>query len=366
MGSISHLSSPIHIWWDITRQCNLRCLHCYSCASQRSETELTTEEVFGIIDQLKAMNIGYVYILGGEPLLRSDFDIILDYFSKAQIPLMLNTNGWFVDNHWAEKISESSVKQLRFSVDGCNAETHDALRQKKGSFERVVNAIKICRETSIPLISCSFTITKHNMHEIQPTVDLLAKLGVDQIQFGPISNTGRASEHPQLLLEANDTQGIANILSQCINDYGDKIFIYSVDGIYDKPCTQCVKEGMVKPMFMGCLAGRTCCCIDWEGKVIPCLLKREPVAGSLRETPFQDIWDHAPVFNYMRRHRGAEYPECNECIYGDVCARECPLAQSQKTYGYHERRERIQSLPLENAAKPVSCSLTGYCHNSLR
>jgi radical SAM protein with 4Fe4S-binding SPASM domain len=344
MNSISYLSAPLHIWWDITHQCNFRCQHCYSDSSSCSEAELTTEEVLDIIDQIKSMKVGYVYLLGGEPFLRPDFDIILDYFFKCQIPLMVNTNGWFVDESWAGKLSKSSVKHLRFSLDGCKPETHDALRQKSGSFDRVINAIRICRRYDIPLISCSFTITKQNMHEIKPTVELLVNLGVDQVQFGPISGVGRANGSPELLLNDNDTRKISCILSECIACYGNSIMIYSVDGTYDKPCTICVKKGLIKPMFMGCSAGRTCCCIDWEGNVLPCLLMRNPVIGSLRESSLQYIWNNTAFFHYLRRNRGEEYSECKNCFYSDVCARECPQSQSQKTYGEQERQLRIKAL----------------------
>ena len=344
MKQISYLSAPIHIWWDITHQCNLNCKHCYSKATPNSNNELTTNEVLAIIDQLDSVRVGYVYILGGEPLVRPDFDIILEYFTKLKIPLMLNTNGWFIDNFWVSKLLVSSLRHLRFSIDGSNADIHDAFRRRKGSFERVVNGIILCRNAGISPISCSFTITKENINEIKPTVELLISLGVNEVQFGPISETGRASENKELLLDQCDGTKITKILSECINTYGKNIHIYSVDGAFDRPCTICVKKGVVKPDFMGCTAGRTCCCIDCDGKVIPCLLWRDQVAGSLRETTFQNIWDYSPLFQYLRRHRGDEYPECNDCSFGDVCARECPLSPSQTEHHSTKRQECIQSI----------------------
>lgn len=358
MRNISYLSAPVHVWWDITRQCNLKCKHCYSRSSSASENELTTEKVMDIIDQLKSIKVGYVYILGGEPLMRPDFAALLEYFSKLDIPLMLNTNGWFVDHAWVARLSKSSLRHLRFSIDGASPETHDAFRRMPGSFERVVKGIMLCREAGISAISCSFTMTKENIQEIMPTVRLLVSLGVNQVQFGPISNTGRASEHSSLLLDAEDTREIAGILGECIDSYGDKIHIYSVDGTYDKPCTKCVKRGLVKPMFMGCSSGRTSCCIDWEGRVLPCILWREHAAGSLMESSFRDIWDNSPLFQHLRRHRGDDYPECNDCRYGDVCARECPMSPSQKSHGLDQRREQLKLINPQETSEPC---LERYC-----
>src|SRR5512136_2615725 len=80
---ISYLAAPIYVWWDITQQCNFSCKHCYSNAKKTVKDELSTAEVFGIIEQLKEAQIGFVYILGGEPLIRPDFPLILEKFQES-------------------------------------------------------------------------------------------------------------------------------------------------------------------------------------------------------------------------------------------------------------------------------------------
>lgn len=341
---ISFLSAPIYVWWDITQQCNFSCKHCYSNAQKTVKDELTTTEVFGIIEQLKEAQIGFVYILGGEPLIRPDFSVILDKFRDTGIPLMLNTNGWFMNEQMGRKIAESSVKHLRFSLDGSTAQTHDDLRGVNGSYERVINGIKICRSLNIPKISCSYTVTSKSIKEIESTCELLVELGVDAVQFGPLAETGRAFAHPELTLSALDTQELTRNIGQSITKFGKKIQIYSVDGTYDRPYTRLAKKGLIKPDFMGCQAGRTCCCIDWKGNVLPCIMWRNPVAGSLRKTSFKEIWGKSPLFNNLRRHRGNEYAECQNCKYSDVCARECPLSPSQNTHSTNDRIARLEVL----------------------
>ena len=341
---ISYLMAPIHIWWDITQQCNFNCKHCYSDAKKNVQNELTTQEVFGIIEQLKEAQVGFVYILGGEPLIRPDFSQILERFHEKDIPLMLNTNGWFMDEQWANKIANSSVKHLRFSLDGSTPKTHDDLRGVKGSFERVIKGISICRKMNIPQISCSYTVTAKNIDEIRQTCELLVQMGVDAMQFGPLSSTGRATDHPELTLSSKDSNQLTDTIGELIQQYGHKIQIYSVDGTYDKPYTRMAKKGLIKPDFMGCQTGRTCCCIDWKGEVLPCILWRTPTAGSLRKSSFKEIWNDSPLFNFLRRYRGDEYQECKNCTYSDVCARECPLSTSQNTYTADARIARIAAL----------------------
>jgi radical SAM protein with 4Fe4S-binding SPASM domain len=344
MKEISYLSSPIHIWWDITQQCNFHCKHCYSGSKFKVEDELSTQEIIRIIEQLKESRICYVYILGGEPFIRPDFDVILREFSEQEIPLMINTNGWFINEEWADILSRSSVQHLRFSLDGAFSTTHDEFRGMTGSFDRVIHAIKLCRDARIPKISCSYTITTQNIGEIEQTCELLAQLGIDSVQFSPMASIGRASEHPELSLREGDTPEINRILGRSIEEYGDRIHIYSVDGTYDRPFTRLVKMGLIMPDFMGCQAGRTCCCIDWKGDVIPCLLWREKIAGSLRTHSFREIWGDSIIFKQLRKPRGEEYVECKKCIYSDVCARECPMSHSQLEYTAEERMSRIGEM----------------------
>jgi radical SAM protein with 4Fe4S-binding SPASM domain len=320
--------------------------------------------VFRIIDELKEIQVGCVYILGGEPLMRDDFPAILEKFAEHDIPLTLGTNGWFINEEWAERLAKSTIKFLRFSLDGACPETHDSFRGMQGSYKRIVNGIRVCRDAGIQNIGCSFTITKENYNEIKQTCELLAKLEVNEIQLGPISPTGRAVEYPELFLDPMDIIEISNTIHECINEHGDRLSIYSVDGTYDRPDTRMVKKGLKEPDFMGCQAGRTCLNIDWKGDVIPCLLWRDRIAGSLRKQTLRDIWDNSPLFNELRRPRGEEHSECTTCYYSNVCARECPLSSSQTDYTAQQRTKRIQELQkLTEDLRP--CMITSQSECSL-
>ena len=257
---------------------------------------------------------------------------------------MLNTNGWFMNKEWAERIANSSVRHLRFSFDGATAKTHDELRGVEGSFERAVNGIRLCKSLNVPKISCSYTVTAKSIDDIPATCELLTSLGVDEIQFGPLSLTGRATDHPELTLSPADSNKLTNIIGECTRQYGGKIHIYSVDGTYDKPNTRLAKQGWIKPDFMGCQAGRTCCAINWKGEVLPCILWRTPTAGSLKESSFTEIWQTSPLFKHLRRNRGDEYAECKTCNYSDVCARECPLSPSQNTHTTNDRITQLATM----------------------
>ena len=73
------LEAPICLTWELTYGCNLACVHCLSSSGRRDPRELTTAELFGVVDELAAMQVFYVNIGGGEPTLRPDFWDLLDY-----------------------------------------------------------------------------------------------------------------------------------------------------------------------------------------------------------------------------------------------------------------------------------------------
>lgn len=123
-------------------------------------------------------------------------------------------------------------------------------------------------------------------------------------------------------------------------EYTGRMSIYSNDGLLPSKTSEAITDGRVVPDFMGCQAARTCCDIDYNGNVIPCLLVRKPVAGNVREMPFVDIWARSATFEAWRR-QGAEHAECRHCRLRDVCNRECPLSESQKAFTSAARMRRL-------------------------
>lgn len=345
IAEIAYLSAPIHVWWDITRKCNFNCRHCYSASGCNADTsvELSTAEACALVDQLHEMQVAYVYILGGEPFIREDIFVILDRFAKHQIPVMINTNGWFITEIVANKLSQTSVVHLRFSLDGSTAKLHDTFRSKPGSYDRVIQGIKLAKAAGIEKVTCSYMLRKETVDDIANVSALLSKIGADAIQISPISDTGRATnefDQPELL-DAEDVAQATKMIAAMQQQYGPAFDVYSVDGVYDRPFTKAVKQGLIKPDFTGCTAGRTCCAIDCEGNVIPCILWRNRTAGSLREQTFYEIWQGSPLFKELRQPRGLQYPACKDCEYESVCARECPISNSQKEYSEEQRKQQI-------------------------
>jgi radical SAM protein with 4Fe4S-binding SPASM domain len=361
---VNFFSAPTMVWWDVTNQCNFNCIHCYSRSSMKNDNsdELTLIEAKKLIDELADAGVFYIFFLGGEPFIRNDFLEILSYVKHKGIDVSINTNGWFINKNIAKYLKNIGVNRINISLDGPTEKIHDSFRMKTGSFNRVINAVKNLLDANIPNIGIVSTISKYNINELDQIIDLAANLGASSYQCVVLTGTGRGLDnYSDLGLSGEDFQKLRFLINEYSSKYMNKMFVYSIEGVWDKPEHRCVQKGLVRPDFMGCRAGRTCCNINYNGDIIPCLLVREPVAGNIRSQTFKQIWDDSPVFNNFRKKR-VDLIECKDCEWNDICVRECPVSPSQLEIDSKTRMNNIQYIKStwENT-KP--CTQSQICHS---
>jgi len=135
----------------ITNLCNLKCKHCYASAGNELNNELTYDEIIDIIDQLAEMNINYITVSGGEPLARKDVYEIIQYIKSKNINVMITTNGTLIDEEVVKKLKELKIDSVQVSMDSHIPEIHDKFRGVEGSFDRAVQAIKLCKKNNIKI-----------------------------------------------------------------------------------------------------------------------------------------------------------------------------------------------------------------------
>lgn len=348
----SYLSAPLSVWWDITTNCNFRCLHCYSSSKSKDIRELDTEHCKQIIDELAANNVFFVYYLGGEPFIRDDFIDILDYAARQNIAAMVNTNAWFISKDTILDLKRLNVHRLRISLDGASASSHDAFRGKKGAFDRVISVLATSQSLEFDRIALVITATKNNLDEIESIIHLGANHGVKEIQVVPVSGTGVALSHySDLELTVDDHHRLTALLKNSQLTYRGKTLVYSVDGVLDNPCTVCAKANKITPDFIGCRSGRTICNIDSLGNVIPCLLVRTPVFGNLLETPLSEIWHHSPVLLKWRSRHVDKHTACATCAYNSICLGECSNSPSHEQVTESQRIQNLQHRKIKNHSR---------------
>src|ERR1700690_1809230 len=134
---------PRLIFWEVTKGCNLRCIHCRATATELSSpSDLPTAKALDIIDQIAAHSSPILVLSGGEPLYRSDIFQLARYANDKGLRVALATNGTLVTKEVARMISDSGVKRVSISLDGADATTHDAFRGIPGAFDAAVYGLR--------------------------------------------------------------------------------------------------------------------------------------------------------------------------------------------------------------------------------
>ena len=138
------LSSPLKIPLNITRKCNLKCKHCFNDAGNLDSEELTTAELFRLINQMRESGTFFLTIGGGEPLLREDLFEVIKYARENFIAVSIVTNGLLLNEEIVKKLNTLNLDTITVSIDGLE-KNHDQIRGE-GSFKKAINKIKILRE----------------------------------------------------------------------------------------------------------------------------------------------------------------------------------------------------------------------------
>ena len=152
--------------------------------------ELNTEEAMVLCDQIIELNPANVCLCGGETLLRKDLSLIIKKITSKNIPVAIVTNGYLLDKIKALELKDAGVKTIQVSIDGSNPQTHDIFRNKKGSFKKALNAVKILSD--IKVRTCvSFCPNKMNIREFGDYVDMIMKTPCREIRIMPLLPMGR-------------------------------------------------------------------------------------------------------------------------------------------------------------------------------
>jgi len=186
---------PKWIAWEITRRCNLKCVHCRSSSEIEAagHPDFTLDEAKKIMDDIASYANPVLVLSGGEPLVRDDVFDIARYGTNKGFRMCLATNGTLVTDEICKKIKDADIKMVSLSLDGAKPETHDNFRNQEGAFEGTMNAIQLFKEHDIPfLINSSFTL--RNRDEIPDIYQLVKKLGATAWYMFMIVPTGRGED----------------------------------------------------------------------------------------------------------------------------------------------------------------------------
>ncbi len=218
-------SSPLFIAWQMNAECNLGCLHCCEEAGHSLPDEMSREEIFNFCEGIRNLNIPYMAISGGEPLLHPEFFPVCEYIREGNISLKVETNGEFVDKKVAERIAGLEFRSVQISLDGATAPVHEKLRIR-GDWEKVMQATRDLVGGGVNT-EIVFVPTKLNIHEVGPVIDLAYSLGVYGVYTGKIMRIGRAAKNWSLLCPSpEEYEKFFTILDEKVKQYDGKMKVY--------------------------------------------------------------------------------------------------------------------------------------------
>src|SRR5688572_6906105 len=182
---------PVVIW-NLVRRCNLTCMHCYSISTDIDfPGELSTEEVFRVMEDLKAARVPALILSGGEPLLRKNIFEIAALAKALGFYTGLSTNGTLIDAALADRIATTGFDYVGISLDGLR-DTHDRFRKKAGAFDQALNGIRLCRDRGVK-VGMRFTVTQDNAAELPALLDLAEQEGIHKFYVSHLNYAGRGN-----------------------------------------------------------------------------------------------------------------------------------------------------------------------------
>ena len=310
------LDAPICLTWELTYACNLQCVHCLSSSGRRDPRELSTAEAKGVIDQLRDMQVFYVNIGGGEPMIRKDFFEIIEYSTSQGIGVKFSTNGAFIDADNAKRLAAMDFLDIQISLDGSDAATNDAVRGA-GSFDTAITAMNHLRDAGFGEFKISVVVTRHNVAQLDDFKALADQYGA-QLRITRLRPAGRGADTWHELHPTNAQQ---REIYNWLMAHGDNVL--TGDSFFHLNAL-----GPSLPGLNMCGAGRVVCLIDPVGDVYACpfVIHEEFRAGSIRdEGGFAKIWRESDLFTGLREPQSAG--ACASCGSYDACQGGCMAAK---------------------------------------
>jgi len=312
----SGLDAPICLTWEITYACNLQCVHCLSSSGTRDPRELSTAQAKAVLDELRDLQVFYINIGGGEPMIRKDFFEILEHAETNNIGVKFSTNGTYITADNARRLASMNYLDIQISLDGVDAATNDAVRGK-GSYATAITAMNHLRDANFGQFKISVVVTRHNVNQLDAFKALADSYGA-QLRITRLRPSGRGADTWD---ELHPTQQQQRQIYDWLMKHGENVL--TGDSFFHLNAF-----GESLPGLNLCGAGRVVCLIDPIGDVYACpfVIHDQFKAGSLlSDGGFTKVWKESDLFLSLREpeSEGA----CSACGSYDACQGGCMAAK---------------------------------------
>ncbi len=319
--------------WNVTRACNLKCVHCYAHATDdASSGELSTTQGREMIDDLAAFGVPVLLFSGGEPLVRKDLPELAAYAVEKGMRAVISTNGTLISRSMARTLKEIGLSYVGISLDGLEP-VNDHFRGVQGAFQKAMQGIRNSQEAGIK-VGLRFTINKRNVEEIPGIFDLLEDMEIPRVCFYHLVYAGRGSALVKDDLSHEETRRAVDLIidrTQQLHARGKPKEVLTVDNHADGPYLyqRLLREDPQRAaevlelleMNEGNNSGRGIGCVSWDGNVYADQFWRHHSFGNVQDRPFSEIWTQPedPLLNQLKEKKKYVQGRCATCRWLDIC-----------------------------------------------
>jgi Y-X(10)_GDL-associated radical SAM protein len=317
---------PVHVVWELTLACNLKCSHCGSRAGRRRPDELQTGEALEVVDQLARLGTRELTIIGGEAYLRRDWTQIVAHAASHGMYVGMQTGARALTEKRLAAGIEAGLGGLGVSLDGL-APSHDRVRGVAGSFEHGLLTLRRAKAAGLNT-SANTQIGPQTMGELEPLLEHLVDAGIGQWQLQLTVAMGNAVDHPELLLQPYQLLELMPLLARLYHRARrDGVSVSPGNNIgYFGPYEHLWRgDDGERAHYAGCSAGQTIIGLEADGTVkgCPSLPTVGYAGGNIRDTTLEAIWLAAADGGALLRPAGDLWGFCASCYYADVCRGGC-------------------------------------------
>jgi Y-X(10)_GDL-associated radical SAM protein len=317
---------PVHVVWEITLACNLKCAHCGSRAGKVRPAELSTAECFDVVDQLARLGTREITIIGGEAYLRRDWTDIIARITSHGILASMQTGGRGLSEDRVRAAKEAGLGTCGVSIDGLEA-LHDEIRGVAGSFRSALHALELLRQYEIPS-GCNTQIGARTMPQLRGILHEIAARGAKGWQIQLTVAMGNAVDNDHLLMQPYQLLELMPLLAE-LHERGRRHGVAMVPGNnigYFGPYEHKWRLGNEEQHWSGCAAGIAILGIEADGTIkgCPSLPTVQFSGGNVRDMSIEDIWTYSREIRFSRDRQIRElWGRCAGCYYADVCRGGC-------------------------------------------
>ncbi|MBS6262583.1 MAG: radical SAM protein [Clostridium sp.] len=306
---------PFYVDFAITYNCNAQCQHCSINADfneKYNRRDMSTEEIYKVIDELKEMGVLFVGLTGGEAITREDIYKIIDYCVACDMFVALATNGIAITDSVVKELKKHKLGNLFVSLDHYEESIHNKIRGNDRAYMAALNCIDICQKNDLP-ITVGITPMKDNFCDIGENIEFIVGLGVKVINISNFVPTGRGTI--SLDLQPDEWKNVYLQIREKMKKYNGTVRFQ----IHDVKVPLLMPELEVQTLgeYKGCLAGYTHCYILPNGDVNPCVML--PIMlGNLKKESLKNI-----IERYQRErdilNKEKLKGHCKDCRFKYLC-----------------------------------------------